>query len=94
MGFVQLGGLYCPGEIKVINILIRTKKGVKMNILRCKDVAKKTGLAKSTIYEMIKGRSFPAPIQLGPRTTGWVEDEIEDWLVKKVAERDKSTLEN
>ena len=63
-----------------------------MNILRCKDVSKKTGLPRTTIYDMIKERLFPAPIQLGPRTTGWVEDEIEDWLLEKVKERDKLTL--
>ena len=59
-----------------------------MKILRCKDVTVKTGLPRTTIYEMIKEKLFPAPIQLGPRTTGWVEDEIDDWLLEKVKERD------
>lgn len=60
-----------------------------MNILRCKEVSKKTGLPKSTIYDMIKDRIFPAPIQLGPRTTGWIEEEVENWLEKKKRERDR-----
>jgi len=62
-----------------------------MNILRCKDVTKKTGLPTSTIYAMVKENLFPCPIQLGPRTTGWVEEEIEEWLFEKVQKRNEST---
>jgi len=62
-----------------------------MNILRCKDVTKKTGIAKSTLYAMVKSRIFPLPVQLGPRTTGWVESEVETWLTEKVQQRDADT---
>ena len=60
-----------------------------MRILRCKDVIKKTGLPRTTIYDMVRDKIFPSPIQLGPRTTGWVEEEIEKWLLEKVRMRDE-----
>ena len=59
-----------------------------MRILRAKDVKEKTGLPESTLYMMINRDQFPAPIRLGARTTGWIEEEIDDWLVEKINERD------
>jgi prophage regulatory protein len=49
-------------------------------ILRRPQVEEKTGLARSTIYKLIADGDFPAPINLAPRTVGWVESEIESWL--------------
>ena len=63
-----------------------------MKILRCKDVSKKTGLPTSTIYAMVKEKLFPVPIHLGPRTTGWIEDEVEEWLNEKVQQRNMDAL--
>jgi prophage regulatory protein len=40
-------------------------------ISRLPQVRSRTGLSRSTIYNRIKERSFPAPIRLGPRTIGW-----------------------
>jgi hypothetical protein len=36
---------------------------------------------------------FPRPIQLGQHSVGWVEDEINDYLHRRIAERDAVTLE-
>lgn len=52
----------------------------RRNILRRREVETKTGLSRSTIYSYIAKGQFPAPINLGPRTVGWVESEIDDWL--------------
>ena len=60
-----------------------------MRILRVKDVKEKTGLPQSTIYAMVTKDQFPAPIPLGPRTTGWVEHEIDEWLDEKVTKRNE-----
>ena len=57
-------------------------------ILRRPEVEARTGLACSTIYEGIKAGTFPAPIQLGPKSVGWVESEINAWLAARVAARD------
>jgi len=45
-------------------------------ILRRPEVEARTGLGCSTIYDGIKAGTFPAPIQLGPKSVGWLESEI------------------
>jgi len=55
--------------------------------MRLKEITEKTGLAKSTIYNLISQGKFPKQIDLGARSVGWVDTEIEEWLEEKVAHR-------
>jgi prophage regulatory protein len=63
-----------------------------MQILRMKDLQKKTGLSRTTIYERIDAKSkrydpaFPKPVSLGLAAVGWVEAEVDDWLAARVRE--------
>lgn len=50
------------------------------NLLRIKDVIKKTGLAKSTIWLWVKEERFPPPIKLSKRVTVWEEEKINNWI--------------
>mgnify|MGYP000507070032 FL=1 len=59
-----------------------------MRILRLRDVIEKTGLARSTVYKYIEAGTFPKPIDLGGRSVGWVDEEINDWILEKVKQRD------
>ncbi len=61
----------------------------KLSILRRKQVEQRTGLSRSTIYLRIQKGSFPRPINLGARAVGWLENEIEAWLVARLEVRDK-----
>lgn len=61
-----------------------------MRIIRLQDVMSRTGLARSTIYKYITDKQFPVPLPLGDRCVGWLESEIEDWILAKIAERDRS----
>jgi prophage regulatory protein len=56
-------------------------------ILRLPGVLSQTGLSRSAIYALIADRQFPAQINLGPRTVGWVESEIADWIDSRIAAR-------
>lgn len=56
-------------------------------ILRLPAVLARTGLARATIYAHISQGSFPAPIKLGPRASGWLEAEVEDWVAARIAAR-------
>ena len=56
----------------------------KLSILRRKQVEKRTGLSRSTIYLRIQEGTFPRPINLGVRAVGWLENEIEAWLVERM----------
>ncbi|MBB0023273.1 MULTISPECIES: AlpA family transcriptional regulator [Ralstonia] len=49
-------------------------------ILRRKQVEAATGLSRSTIYQRIKEKTFPAPVALGPRAVGWRAGDIDAWL--------------
>ena len=59
-----------------------------MRIMRLKEVIEKTGLAKSTVYNLISQGKFPKQIDLGARSVGWVDTEIEEWLLSKIELRD------
>lgn len=56
----------------------------KPRILRLKLVIAQTGLSRSTIYERMNEKSFPSAINLGGRTVGWLEHEIEDWINSQI----------
>ncbi|QIE89847.1 helix-turn-helix transcriptional regulator [Pseudomonas nitroreducens] len=61
-----------------------------MRIIRLKEVMDLTGLARSTVYKYIAASEFPVPLSLGERCVGWLESEIHDWILARVAERDKA----
>lgn len=50
-------------------------------ILRRKQVEVLTGLSRSSIYERVKNKTFPAPVLLGPRAVGWRNGDIQAWLI-------------
>ncbi|MDH4562326.1 AlpA family transcriptional regulator [Pseudomonas sp. BN411] len=60
-----------------------------MKIIRLKDVIDTTGLGRSTIYKYIAEGTFPRPVSLGDRCVGWVESEVQDWVLARVEERDE-----
>jgi len=58
-------------------------------ILRRKAVEAKTGLSRTTIYDMMRAGTFPIPISLGSNSVGWLEHEVTEWLNTRVAERNR-----
>ena len=51
-----------------------------MRVLRMHEVLTRVGLSKSTLWRYIGEGNFPRPIKLGPRASGWIEQEIDDWI--------------
>ncbi|WP_084068547.1 helix-turn-helix transcriptional regulator [Paraburkholderia heleia] len=51
-----------------------------LTILRRKQVEAATGLSRSTIYARIAAKTFPPAVQLGPRSVGWRQNSIEEFL--------------
>lgn len=47
-----------------------------------------TGLARPTIYKLIKAGYFPSQVKLGSTACGWISTEIEKWLNEQIASRD------
>lgn len=48
------------------------------------DMTKKS---RASIYELGKKGLFPLPIKLGPRSSGWLVAEIEQWLADQAQKR-------
>ena len=62
---------------------------MSMKILKLKDVKKLTTFSVSTIYRLASEGRFPKPIKLAERSSGWVEQEILDYLDGCIELRDK-----
>lgn len=62
----------------------RIPEALKVNILRRAHVEARTGLSRSTIYAKMSANTFPQSVRLGVRAVGWIESEIDEWLVTQV----------
>jgi prophage regulatory protein len=51
--------------------------------LRRRDVQHITGLARSTIYNLMARREFPRPVKLTGKAVGWPESKIAEWLADR-----------
>lgn len=49
-------------------------------IVRLRLVLSRTGLSKSTVYRRVADGTFPRPVKLGARSSGWYESQIDLWL--------------
>lgn len=58
-----------------------------LHILRLPDLERKIGLRKSQIYGLMAAGQFPPAIKLTARVSGWLEHEIDNWLLNRAALR-------
>ena len=49
-------------------------------VLRRDQVLSKTGLSRTSLYNLEKVQDFPRHFMLTPRCAAWFEDEIDEWL--------------
>jgi len=61
-----------------------------LRILRLRAVQVATGLAASSIYQLVKDRAFPPPLKLSERRSGWLKSEIDAWIESRIKERQAS----
>ena len=61
-----------------------------MRIIRLKEVTHLTGLARSTIYKYLAEGRFPMSVSLGDRSIGFLESEVQEWILDRIKERDVS----
>ena len=55
-------------------------------IIRLPEVKALTGLSRSTIYQKIIEKTFPTQISLGPKSVGWLENDVQNWIQEKIAQ--------
>jgi prophage regulatory protein len=58
-----------------------------MRLLRLSEVLHLTALSRSSIYRLMEAGSFPASINLSARSVAWVEEEVQEWIQKRIEER-------
>jgi prophage regulatory protein len=49
-------------------------------VLRRKEVLRRTGLTRSTLYRLISKGKFPTQHRLSEATVGWSEEEVNAWI--------------
>lgn len=55
-------------------------------MLRVREVCERTGLSRTAMYRLAKEGHFPKPIRLTTRRSGWLSDEVDEWITSRVAE--------
>jgi prophage regulatory protein len=61
-----------------------------IRILRLPEVMARVGICRASIYSYMAEGSFPKSVSLGARAVGWLEHEIDAWLVTKIQARKSS----
>ena len=51
--------------------------------MRLKELLKRLGVSRATLYRWMQVYDFPRPIKLGPNTSAWVESEVDEWLDRR-----------
>ncbi|MBD8525314.1 AlpA family phage regulatory protein [Pseudoxanthomonas sp. CAU 1598] len=56
-------------------------------LLRLPEVIKRTGLSRSAIYAAEATGRFPTRVCLTARAVAWVETELDQWVMERIASR-------
>jgi prophage regulatory protein len=61
-----------------------------MKVLAYDDLKPVKGISYSKvhIWRLEKNKKFPRRVQLGPSRHGWLDSEIDEWIMARAAERD------
>ena len=56
------------------------QKAPPRRVLRREQVLNKTGLSRTSLFNLEKAQDFPRHFMLTPRCAVWFEDQVDDWL--------------
>jgi prophage regulatory protein len=62
-------------------------------VLRKNEVARRTGLSVRHLERLESVGRFPRRIRLSSNSAGWVESEVADWLMRRIAASRSAALE-
>jgi prophage regulatory protein len=62
-----------------------TALGGGPRLLRWRAVSQLTGMGRSSIY---RDETFPKPVKIGERMVAWREDEIRDWINRRISRQE------
>jgi prophage regulatory protein len=65
-----------------------------MKVLTYDDLKSQKGISysKVQIWRLEKKKKFPIRLQLGPGRHGWLDSEIDEWIMARAAERDRRAV--
>jgi prophage regulatory protein len=65
-----------------------------MRLINYRELAPRKGITyhRDHLRRKIQAGEFPAPVALSPRRIAWVEQEVDQWLEQRVAQRDGRQL--
>ena len=67
-----------------MNAAPQAESASRLQILRLPQVCQVTGFCRSMIYLLESQQRFPHRVRLGTRAVGWLEDEVQAWLLRRV----------
>ena len=68
-----------------VELCVKASAPASLQVLRLPQVCRVTGLCRSMIYQLEAERRFPQRIKISVRAVGWLEDEVQAWLRRKIA---------
>ena len=64
----------------------------KLKIIKLPRVMEMTTFCRTTIYRLIEKGKFPKQIKLAERSSGWLEDEVLNYLEDKINSRNSKAV--
>ena len=64
----------------------------KFKVIKLPQVKELTTFSSATIYRLMKKGEFPNQLKLSERSSGWLLEEIYEWLEQKKISRDGGDL--
>ena len=49
-------------------------------VIRIREVSRRIGLSRTTLWRLTQNGSFPAPLRLSENSIGWLEAEVDHWI--------------
>lgn len=57
----------------------------QLRFLRLAEVLARTGLSRSSLYAQVSEGRFPEPVGISERSVAWIEGDIEQWMLDRIA---------
>lgn len=62
-------------------------------LMKLEEVINTVGLSRASIYNFMQEGEFPQSVSLGPKTARWKYQDIQNWIIEKIQERDQQLLD-
>lgn len=64
-----------------------------ISVLRIDEVMRRTGLRRTMLYQKVREGEFPQQVSLGARAVGWIDKEVDEWILTRGRARFAAQME-